>query len=157
MAQELETITSDIQRVMGEVVPEPEDSEAIQLKIVEQIARADSLEALFADHSSIGTKDIVGKPILISDCRLVESTITDSRGVYMLIEAADLTTGEVMLLNSGSPKIMMVIYQLKKRGMLPVECAVREVAPARPGRNAPLGLDPIGKTLDAIEKARKKG
>jgi hypothetical protein len=156
-SKDLETYAGDVAAVMGDLVPEPEDSELVQRKIVEQLARATTAAELFSDHSSTATKDLVGVPLKVTDCRLVESSLADSRGVYMLMEATNMITGEVILVNSGSPKVMMIIYRLRGLGMLPVEVAVKEVAPAKPGRSAPLGLEPIGETLLTIEKQRNQG
>lgn len=152
--KELEKVEDAVAVVMGDVEPEPEDSEAIQRLIVARILGAKSAADIFTDDSTTATKEIVDVPLVINEVRLARSEIEDARPVYMLIEAVRKDTGEMIVLNSGSAKIMATLYQCKRLGLLPVEASVYEIGAKRPGRSAPLGLRPEGKTLKAIQEAK---
>lgn len=145
----------DVQRIMGEVLPEIEDSEAAQRAIVERILASDTLEETFRSATTIATRELVGKPIAIRDCRWMRSDIEDARGVYMLLDCADLQTGEVFVANTGSPTVLAIVWANKQHGRLPIEVKVVEAAAAKPGRNAPLTLEPVGKTLSQIGSERQ--
>lgn len=152
--KDLEKVEDAVAVVMGDVEPEPEDSEAIQRLIVGRILSAKTAADIFTDDSTTATKDLLDIPLVITDVRLAKSELEDARPVYMLIECARRDTGEMIVLNSGAAKIMATLYQCKRLGLLPVEASVYEVTKAAKGRSAPLGLRPEGKTLAAIEKAR---
>lgn len=147
---DIATSSMDVQQIMGEALPEIEDTEQAQRAIVERILTADSLQDLFADTTTTATRDMVGIPVEISDCRLMRSTVDGSRGVYMLLDATNLETGEVCPMNTGSPNIMATVWRARQLDQLPIQVTVVEVAAARNGRNAPLGIRPTGKTLQAL-------
>ncbi len=153
--QELATREQDIRRLMGEVAPDAEDEQAVQRALVERILAADTLADTFQDLTTIATRDLKDKPIVIRDCRLMESQIEGSRGVYMLLDCVDMGTGEQFVANTGAPQIMATVWGSKRHGFLPIEVAVAEAKAAKPGRDAPLKLVPIGRTLKAIDDARK--
>lgn len=136
--------------VMGDVLPEVEDAGDIQRSIAARILQAPDVAGVFEEGTTIGTKDLVGVPLQVTSVRIVESQIEDSHPVYMLIEAVNMTSGELLVVNTSSRHIMAQLYQLKALGVMPVEVAVKEVAKARPGQSAPLGLEPIGETLKLL-------
>lgn len=153
---ELATREQDIRKLMGEVAPDAEDEEAVQRALVERILAAETLADTFQDLTTIATKELKGRPLAVRDCRLMESQIEGSRGVYMLLDCVDLTTGEALVANTGAPQIMAVVWGAKQHGFLPVEVEVTEAKAAKPGKDAPLKLVPIGQTLQAIEGSRKQ-
>lgn len=142
--------SGDIALIMGDVLPEIEDPEQAQRAIVAQVLQAESLQQVFADHSTIATKEMVGVPLRITDGRLMSGNLGEGDSVYMVIDAVDLRTGEIVVLNTGAPKIMAIVYRIKQMGKLPVEAEVVEAGRARPGQNAPLGLRAIGETAEAV-------
>jgi hypothetical protein len=142
-----------VELVMGEVLPEVEDRDAAARSIVEDIMRAGTLGELFKQRTTVATKDLVGEALLIRDVRMLRSTLPDSKtGVWMLIDAVKLASGEVISVNTGSRNIMALLLRGKMQGTLPVEVVVIEAGRKRPGENAPLSLAPYGKTAEQIQK-----
>jgi len=153
---ELATREVDIKQVMGEALPDVDDPEVAQRAIAERILNAEDLAGLFIDLKTTACKDAIGVPIEIRSCRVMRSNIDGARGTYMLLEAVNLTTGELCVFNTGAPQIMAVCLSATRQGALPLQVTVAEAAAAQPGKSAPLCLQPIGETLAAIEKAQAK-
>lgn len=154
--QEIEVLHGGLEQIMGDVIPEVEDSEQMQRLMVSRVFEADTLADLFGDDKTIATRDYLGVPISVSRVRLVKSSIEESRGVYMLIEATNIESCTPVVLNTGAPRIMAILWRLRELGKLPVEVAVREAAVAQPGRSAPLTLEPVGATLTSVEAGAGK-
>lgn len=160
MAQELETTTvgEDLAQIMGEVVPEAENSEQAQRQIVERILAAENPEDVFQESTSTATRELIGVPLSVNDVKIMRSNIEGARGTYALLDVVRMDTGEVVLVNTGSPTIMATAIRRKQLGSLPMECVVQEVGVARPGQSAPLGLKPYGADLKKVEaRQRKRG
>jgi hypothetical protein len=149
------TVGDDLARIMGDTVPEVEDSEQAQRAIVERILAAETAEDVWQDSASTATRDLLGVPLEVRDVKLMASNIEGATGTYALLDAVRLDTGEVILVNSGSPTIMATVVRRKQLGSLPMQCVVVEVGQAKPGQSAPLGLKPHGADLKAFE-ARKQ-
>lgn len=122
----------------------PEDSTAITRSIMERALRADTVEDIFAEEGTIATKDYVGIPIQVNGVKLNEGELEGEPSVYMLVEALNLNTGEVVILNTGAPNIMAKLYRLHQLEKLPIKVAVKEAAPGRRGQNAVLSLEYLG-------------
>ena len=132
------------------VMPEVLDSADFQKSIIEKNLRAETVGDLFSDTGTIAAKDYVGIPIEVTDVRLAAGEVDGKDATYMLIDAIVLGTGEAVVLNTGAPNITSKLYNAKLRGMLPLQVAVKEVGKARQGRNAPIGLEPVGTTLEQL-------
>lgn len=145
----------DTQRIMGEALPEIESTTEVQRAFVERILAADTLEEVFREDSTIATRELIGRPIEIRACRIMRSSLEGSKGVYMLLDATLLDDDEAIVVNTGAPNVMAAVFRAKQLGQLPIEVEVIEVARAREGRSAPLGLRPYGKTLEKLD-ARKR-
>lgn len=147
-------IDDDVARLMGDVMPGAEDEREVQRAIVARILAAGTLEETFQDLTTIATRELKGVPIAIRGCRLMRSDIEGSTGVYMLLDCVYLATGEQFVANTGAAQIMATVWAANHHGFLPVEVEVAEAKPPKTGRDAPLKLVPIGKTLEAITKNR---
>lgn len=131
--------------------PLPEVSaEDMSEAIMARILSSDSLEDIFREDGSTATRDLVGVPLEVRDCVVRESSLEGKQGVYMLLDAYRLDEGVPVLVNTGSPKVMAQVMRCKQRGFLPIQVQVVEVAAAKPGQSAPLGLKAIGQTAERI-------
>lgn len=148
---EISVREADIQSIMGEALPEIEDTEQAQRAMVERILSADDLAGLFPDGSTTATRELIGQPIEVRDCRIMRGDIEGSRGVYMLLDIVNLATGETLVANTGAPNIMASVLRAKRLNVLPFQVEVVEVARAKPGRSAPLGLRPTGETMKQLK------
>jgi len=157
MSEEIAVESSQaLAQVMGDVLPEIEDPEQAQRAIVERILAAPTAEDVWQDATSTATRELIGVPILINDYRLMRSNLEEGRGVYMLLDVVRQDTGEIILANTGAPQIMATVFRRKQLGSLPLECEVVEVAAAKPGRSAPLGIKPTGAELKRVTAAKRK-
>lgn len=154
-SKDLEPREVDIARLMGDVMPEAEDSDVVQRQMVARILEAETLEGIFADFKTTATRDLIGVPIQIASCRLREGEQDGKKGVYMLLDCARLDDGEVFVANTGAPQIMAVVWGSMLHNALPIQVEVAEAQAAKAGRSAPLRLNPIGKTLAAIRGTSK--
>lgn len=147
----------DTELLFGDRIIEIETSDEAQRAIVQRILEADDLAGLFPDSATTPTRDLVGIPLKVTDVTLRESSIEDKPGVYLVFHGARLDTGETVVVNTSAVQIIATLARAKVNGGLPIEVQVRELGLARPGRSAPLGLEPIGNTLAQIQEAIKTG
>lgn len=154
MTTELATAEQSVEQIMGGALPAIEDGEQAQRAIVERIMLAESIDDVWQDSTTTATRDLVGRPIRVYNARLMRSNIEGTRGVYMLLDVELLDTKERLVVNTGAPNIMAIIFRRMQLDGLPVECEVIEVGRAKPGLNPPLGLRAAGADLKRLEKAK---
>lgn len=98
------------------------DPEAISRAIVENIGRAQSVEELLVRQSTTSAEDLVGVPLEIKETRWMKSAFDEGMGVFVVCDAVDLTTGNLITWTSGSANIMAKLYKadLEKWTLPPV-------------------------------------
>lgn len=126
--------------LLGEAAIDVESSPAMARSIIERNLSAETVDDVFAEQTTLACKDKVGDPIRVVDVRLAEGEIDGEATTYMLIDAIDMQTGEVLVMNTGAPQITSKLFNLKLKGALPIEVYVKEASPAKRGRNAVLSL-----------------
>lgn len=144
-----EVKNTDLALVMGDIAPEVLTSDDASRQIAERILAADDLAGIFADDSTVASKDMVGIGIEVTNVRIMQSELVEGVKSYMLIDATVLDTKEAITVNTGSRNIMAKLWAVKVKGFLPVQVVITELGAARPGESAPLGLKAVGKTLAA--------
>lgn len=132
--------------ILGKTEIPEQDTAEVTEAIVRRIMAAESVQDVFREDSSIATKELVGTTLTVNQVGLRPSLLGDGDGVYMLIDAVRHDTGEIVLVNTGSAKIMAQLGRCHQRGWLPVTVEVIEVGEAKPGQSAPLGLRHVGDT-----------
>lgn len=116
------------------------DPKAVALSVIESILRAETAEAIFDTGGTIATKDLLGEPFVLTGVQLMPGQIEDAAlPVYALLDCVD-GNGERFVANTGAARIIGQAVAAKMRDLLPIKVQVVEVAKARPGQNAPLGL-----------------
>lgn len=138
--KEVDIVKDNAEVLLGNVAPTVEDAQAMTRSIIERNLAAEDDDSLFAEQQSIATKDLVNVPLHVESVRIAEGEIDGEATTYMLIDAVNMQTGEKMLVNSGSPQVTSKLLNLHLRGRLPMDLYVKEVSPARKGRNAVLSL-----------------
>lgn len=112
--------------------------------IVANISAAKTLEEAFSNVKSIGAAELVDEgPFIVQGVTLRKSALADGEGsgVYVLVDAVKAINGDRILINTGSTKIMGELGWAVDHGHIPgLAVEVIEVAAARRGQNAPLGL-----------------
>lgn len=130
---------------------EHEDPAIVARRMAEQVLQAQSLDDVFAKTQTHSAPEVIGIPLIIRDILLRDSELENTE-TYALINAVcpgDYTpfiTGEVVVVNTSSPRIMAQLCRAKDLGALdnpdkPLTVRVVEVGTAKPGQNAPLGLE----------------
>jgi hypothetical protein len=123
------------------------DPEIVNQQIVAQILSAPTIEEVFDNGGTIATMKLVGEILVLRDVKLLPSSMVATKDqpnppkCYAILEVANSASGEVKALNTGSPRIMAQACRAKDLGELPLEVRIIEVAKAKHGRNAPLGLE----------------
>lgn len=158
MSKDTEVVSTrqEVELLMGKVTPAAEDEEQMMRALATRILSATEIDEIFADLSTTATRDLIGKPIVIRDAMVRKSELEDASGTYMLLDCIDSETGEQFTANTGASQIMFTVWGCKLHGLLPIEVIVREAAKAKAGRSAPLRLEPIGATAQAIAGKREE-
>lgn len=142
--QELDTVTDvDLIDSIGSLA-QVDDPEQIQRAILERLMTAETLEQVLREDETVATKALVGKPLRITDCRVMQSSFDGGMGVYLIAEAIDMDTGELIVINTGATKIVGQLIRIKQQGWFPVEVTVKEVGRAKEGQDRALQLASLG-------------
>lgn len=137
---ELETVTDiDAAAALGQLAV-VDDPEQIQRAILERLMAAETVDQVLREDTTVATKALVGKPLQITDCRVMQSAFEGGLGVYLIAEAIDLDTGELIVINTGATKIVGQLVRLKQKGWLPIKVTVKEVGRAKEGQDRALQL-----------------
>lgn len=121
-----------------------DDPEQIQRAILERLMAASTVEEILREDETVATKALVGKPLEITDCRVMKSSFEGGLGVYLIADAIDLDTGELIVINTGATKIVGQLIALKKTNNLPIKVTVKEVGRAKEGQDRALQLAALG-------------
>ena len=116
-----------------------EDTFMIQARIVDKILATSADSILDMDEGLPSANDLIRVPLEITD---IDSVMPSSYGgIYIVLKARNLETGEIFSFAAGSPTILAqlkVIYEAKK---LPIECKIMPIARGKKdGKNPPLYL-----------------
>lgn len=135
------TPTSDLlQAIASGNVPELGDPKTVALSIIQSILEADSEADIFDTGGTIACKSLVGEVFTIHAVRLMQGQIEDAAlPVYVLLDC-EREDGERFVANTGAARIMGQALAMWQRSMFPKTVTVVELAAARPGQNAPIGL-----------------
>lgn len=142
--QELDTVQDASPIAALGALARIEEPEAMQQAILERLMTADSLEALLREDETVATKKLVGKPLEFTDCRVMRSNFEGGLGAYLIAEAIDLDTGELIVVNTGATKIVGQLIRAKQRGWLPLKATVKEVGRPKEGQDRALQLSALG-------------
>lgn len=124
----------------GEVPLAEHDDQAVAMEIVQAILEVDTEDEVLALRSSIAMRDLVGRVLTVTSVKLRPSTLDDKQGVYALIAATDVDTGEVLRVNTGSPRVIAQLAWKAQHGSLDKPVRVAEVTKPSAGKNAAIGL-----------------
>lgn len=140
MGSELTRPADILQAIASGDIPDLGDPKTVALSVIEQILRAETAEAIFDTGGTIATKDLVGDVFTLLDVRLMPGQIEDAAlPVYALLDCVD-ENGERFVANTGAARVLGQAVSAKIHNLLPLKVRVVEIAAARPGQSAPLGL-----------------
>lgn len=122
-----------------------DDPQVIATNIANQLLAADSLDALFSEQQTVNSTDLVGHALKIRNAVLRKSDL-ENTDAYILVDAIDVDSGEVLVMNTSSPRIMAQVLRAMELGAIDpdkskaLDVRVVEVGKAKTGQNAPTGL-----------------
>ncbi len=115
------------------------DPAVVMRRIAEQIVESPDLEAAFRELPLWAAKDSVGSSYELRRLNLHASSFEGGSAVFGSVDAVDLTTGEVGVLNTGSVKHLAKLYVMARDHAFPVR--VRITQSLRPSASGFYPLD----------------
>ncbi len=115
------------------------DPAVVMRRIAEQIMDSPDLETAFRDLPLWPAKDNVGSQYELRKLNLHASAFEGGSPVFASVDAVDLTTGEVGVLNTGSVKHLAKLYVMARDHAFPVK--VRITQALRPSASGFYPLD----------------
>lgn len=134
-----------------------DNSEAIQERIIANILRAESPDEVLGDNVVESVQNIVGELIEVEHFDLNVSEYEDGIGYYAVMDVTIAKDGRRTTVQCGAPQVVLQLQKLEALGAMPVVCMVVELASAKSGHNAPLGLrlpgpaDKVSRTVAGTE------
>lgn len=115
-----------VQAVLGLVPAPPQDTDAARRRINESLLMATSPEQLINGGKALSFDDLFGVPVEVHDFTLLPSQLAgEGPGVFMVLEALRLDTGEQVVISTGAENVMMRLAIAKEREWLPIAFKVR--------------------------------
>lgn len=118
--------------------------------IIASLIEAGSPEALNAPWEADSTKSLVGKVVQINGVKVRDSDYTEGLGVFLVVEAVNLTTGEAMVFTTGAGSVVSQLVIAHAQGWMPLVAEI--VQSSKPTKD---GYYPIH--LRVIESKGGKG
>ncbi len=106
-----------IERIQAMPELNTDTAEKIANRITERIFAATSLEEMLTPQVVLSAKDILGKPIVISDVHYNESTFEEGPAVYAIVDA--VLNGQGVTISCGARTAMAMLFKAKAEGWLP--------------------------------------
>lgn len=156
-SQEVATIDHNhpiVKAIVDGTIPEVVDADAMSSAMALRILEADHDEAfrlrqatpmselLTHTHSvgQDGTENRCTPPLEIRGVSWQKSDFASNGGIYAIVDAVNLETGETMVLTCGGRFLMAGLYRLQMDGTLPATMQAVEVGRSRPGESRALRL-----------------
>ena len=129
-----------LEMIRGGELPEVEDPNEIKQLIVARILGAETEAEVFDAGGSTACNDVKHQPFTLRDVKVMRSELPGALPIYMLLDVVFEADQKPAVLNTGAARIMAQAWRARKLDLLPKVVQVVEVAKARPGESAPLGL-----------------
>lgn len=104
---------------------EMSDPAEFTIMIAERLSLAETPEELFDPSGTFGWEDREGVPFQIRQIWWLPSTYKDGLGFFAIVEAADMSTGQLTTLTSGSANVLMQLARAKQKGWLDKPCMLK--------------------------------
>lgn len=143
MSTELTRPADILQAIASGDVQGLSDPKTVALAVIDRILQAETVEDIFDTGSTTACQQLVGVKFALLDVQLMPGQIEDAAlPVYALLACED-EGGQRFMANTGAARIIGQAVAAKIRDLLPLQVTVVEVAAARPGQSAPLGLSVV--------------
>lgn len=136
--------TTDLVRVEDwlDLMPELQDvldetPEQTSLRIAHEILTSTSMDEAFADDEMAEARDLVGMPLELRGVKFNRSAYSDGPGIYAVIDAVVIGTGEVTKFTCGARNVIaQLLYALKARALEGYRVKIKESKPNAEGRTS---------------------
>jgi hypothetical protein len=118
---EPEPLAETIREILATVPDVVEDPTPTMIAAVLHMAGPEEWESLFAAESF---KDLNGKRLQVNAFRASPSQYEGRLGVFLILDAVDLASGEARIVTCGSEMAMAQILNAWHRGRLPIQVEV---------------------------------
>jgi hypothetical protein len=126
----------------GEVdLLEAYDSEEVQRALALGLLGAETEEEVFGSQGLKPWSELLGVPMEVRDVHFNPSRTEKGPGFYAVVNLVQIDTGEASVRHVGGWKPASQLLYMWSRGRLPFKAKLVEVATARSGQSAPLGLE----------------
>lgn len=97
------------------------DAQAIAWKIAQRIIAASTAEEVWEPLAPIDAAQLAltEKPIRVEAFEVLRSAFDSVAGVYLIIDAVDLGTGELLLVKCGATNVVAQLIRARELGALP--------------------------------------
>ncbi len=119
------------------------DPAVVMRRIAEQIMAAPDLEAAFAEPNLWAAKDSVGQAYELRRLNLHASRFEGGTPVFASVDAIDLTTGEIGVLNTSAVKHLAKLYVMARDHAFPVRVRITQAFRPSAGGFYPLDFELI--------------
>ena len=120
---------------------DPAMLDAIATELARQKLAAHTIEELNKVGRLVNASDLVGHELTVQSMRWANSTTEGGTGVFAILNAKDRFDQQHKSVAGGSKDIMATLVVLARLDAFPCVVKVVTVAKAKPGQNAPLGLE----------------
>lgn len=127
--------------VTGQFMEGAEDPERIALMLTAQILSAETPEEVLASADATGVRQFLDTPFELESVDFQRSEYEQGQPFYVVMKGVNITTGERVVLTTGSRKVTAQAFQLSRRGWLPAKVVAKQAT--RPTKDGyfPLRLE----------------
>lgn len=88
---------------------------------------AESAEDILDETPTLGAEDFIDRPFTLHNVRFGLSDVRGGFPVYLIMEVSDHRSGKAGILTTGAMDIIAKAVALMRKGLLPVDCEVRQI------------------------------
>lgn len=116
----------DITKAFAELVAgiPADDTETGAMSIVSRLLDAESPEQLNTLGELPSGEDVAGRVLIVTGLARRKSDYEGGMGVYLVVDAVDASTGEVVRFGTGSTGIVAALAKAHASGWLPLRCEI---------------------------------
>ena len=120
----LDTPDAMVSALQGTYVPEVEDPEVIARSIMDRILAAPSADDVLGGGEAVHSQDVLGRPFTLQGLRLLRSAFDAGPGVFAVLDAAMLDSGEKLAITCSGRNVMAQAVRLAQLDALPVDVKI---------------------------------
>lgn len=139
-AEQRAVIESYLRDIGSFVIEDPEEA---SMAIVERILQAGSPDEVLQPAEPLKARELLGIPLEIKGFRFMRSSYGGREGVYAVIDAWRLDTGEAILVTCGGRNVLAQLYRLATLDALPVRVYFEQSSRPTDSGYFPLWLRPV--------------